>query len=59
LKAASLRTVTVKKALRDRQAALGELVDAIRLYRELAADYAQAVARLNAAVARADGLLPL
>jgi hypothetical protein len=56
----------VKKALRDRQDALSELVDAIRLYRTLAdktpltlreAHYAQAVERLNAAVDRADGLV--
>jgi NAD(P)H-dependent FMN reductase len=56
----------VKKALRERQDALSELVDAIRLYRQLADskpltlqgdDYAQAVQRLNAAVDRADGLV--
>ena len=56
----------IKKALRDRQDALGELVDAVRLYRKLADskpltlqgnDYAEAVDRLNAAIDHADGLL--
>jgi hypothetical protein len=56
----------VKKALRDRQDALGELVDAIRLYRKLGDskpltlqgnDYAKAVERLNVAIDQADGLL--
>jgi hypothetical protein len=56
----------VKKALRDRQDALAELVDAIRQYRKLAdktpltlreADYAKAVDRLNVAIDRADGLV--
>jgi hypothetical protein len=57
----------VKKAIRDRQDALSELADAVRLYRKLAdskpltlqgSDYAKAVERLNAAVDRAEGLLP-
>jgi hypothetical protein len=57
----------VKKALRDQQNALSELVDAVRLFRKLAhktpltlreADYAKAVERLNVAIDRADGLLP-
>ena len=56
----------VKTALRDRQDALGNLVDAVRLYRKLAdskpqtlqgADFAQAVEDLNKAVDRAEGLL--
>jgi hypothetical protein len=56
----------IKKALRDRQDALGELVDAVRLYRKLADskqltlqgnDYAEAVERLNAAIDDADGLV--
>jgi hypothetical protein len=56
----------VKSALRERQDALSELVDAIRKYRKLAdhkpltlqgADYAQAVEELNKAIDRADGLL--
>jgi hypothetical protein len=56
----------VKKALRDRQDALSELVDAVRLFRKLAdktpltlreADYEKAVERLNLAIDRADGLL--
>ncbi len=56
----------VKKALRERQDALSELVDAIRLYRKLADSkpltlqgngYAEAVERLNAAIDRADGLV--
>jgi hypothetical protein len=56
----------IKKALRDRQDALGELVDAVRMYRKVAdgkpltlqgKDYAEAVERLNAAIDRADGLV--
>jgi hypothetical protein len=56
----------IKKALQDRQDALGELVDAIRMYRKLAdgkpmtlksSDYLEAVDRLNAAVDHADGLV--
>jgi hypothetical protein len=56
----------IKKALRERQDALGELVDAVRLYRKLAdskpltlqgSDYVEAVERLNAAIDRADGLV--
>jgi hypothetical protein len=56
----------VKKALRDRQDALSELVDAVRMYRKLADskpltlqgnDYAEAVDRLNAAIDHADGLV--
>ena len=56
----------IKKALRDRQEALGELVDAVRMYRKLAdskpltlqgGDYVEAVDRLNAAVDHADGLV--
>jgi hypothetical protein len=56
----------VRTALRDRQDALGELVEAIRKYRKLAektaltlqgADFAQAVDELNRAIDRADGLL--
>jgi hypothetical protein len=56
----------VKKALRDRQNALNELVAAVRLYRKLSdgksraldkEDYAKAVERLNAAVDRADGFV--
>ena len=47
---------------------MSELVDAVRLFRKLAdktpltlreADYAKAVERLNVAIDRADGLLPL
>jgi hypothetical protein len=56
----------VRKALRDRQLALTELVHAIREYRTIAdskpltlqgANYAQAVQELNNAVDRAEGLL--
>jgi hypothetical protein len=56
----------VKKALRDRQDALSELVDAVRQYRKLADskpltpqenDYVKALERLNAAVDRADELV--
>ena len=56
----------VKKALRDRQLALAELVHAIRQFRKIAegkplalqgSDYAHAVEELNKAVDRADGLL--
>jgi hypothetical protein len=55
----------VKKALRDRQDALSELVDAVRLFRKLAdskpltlqgTDFAKAVERLNVAIDRAEGL---
>jgi hypothetical protein len=56
----------VKQALRDRQNALSELVDAVRLYRKLADskpltlqedDHAKAVERLNTAIDRADELV--
>jgi hypothetical protein len=56
----------VKKALRDRQNALAELVDTIGKYRRIAAqktltlqggEYAQAVKELDEAVDRAEGLL--
>jgi hypothetical protein len=56
----------VKKAIRDRQLALAELVHAIREYRKIAeskpltlqgGDYAQAVQELNNAIDRAEGLL--
>jgi hypothetical protein len=55
----------VKKALKDRQNALSELVAAVRLFKKLAdqpltlreADYAEAVERLNAAIDHADGLV--
>jgi hypothetical protein len=56
----------VKKALRDRQDALSELVESVRLFKKLADskpltlqenDYAKAVERLNAAIDRADGLV--
>jgi hypothetical protein len=56
----------VKKALRDRQLALTELVHAIREYRKISeskpitlqgGDYAHAVQELNKAIDRAEGLL--
>jgi hypothetical protein len=56
----------VRKALRDRQLALTELVHAIREYRRLedekpltlrGSDFAHAVLELNKVVDRADGLL--
>ena len=56
----------VKKALRDRQLALTELVHAIREYRKIAeskpltlqgGDYAHSVLELNKAIDRAEGLL--
>jgi hypothetical protein len=56
----------LKKALRDRQDALGNRVDTVRAYRKLAdskpltlqgSDYAKAVEELNKAVERAEGLL--
>jgi hypothetical protein len=56
----------IKKALRDRQDALGELVDAVRMYRKVAdskpmtlqgSEYVEAVERLNAAIDHADGLV--
>jgi hypothetical protein len=56
----------VRTALRDRQEALSELVEAIRKYRKFAektpltlqgSDFAQAVEELNKAIDRADGLL--
>jgi hypothetical protein len=56
----------VRKALRDRQLVLAELVHAIREYRMIAdskpltlqgSDYAHAVHELNKAIDRADGLL--
>jgi hypothetical protein len=55
----------VRTALRDRQDALGESIEAIRKYRKLAektpltlqgADFAQAVEELNKAIDRAEGL---
>jgi hypothetical protein len=58
----------VRTALRDRQEALSELVEAIRKYRKLAdktpltlqrSDFAQAVEELNKAIGRAEGLLVL
>ena len=56
----------VRKALRDRQLALAELVHAIRQYRTIAeskpltlqgSDYAHAVQELNKAIDRAGGFL--
>jgi predicted methyltransferase len=56
----------VRSAIRGRQIALGELLDAIRKYRKLAdqkpstlpgADFAEAVQELNNAIAHAEGLL--
>jgi hypothetical protein len=56
----------VRKALRDRQLALAELVHAIREYRKIAdgkpltlqgGDYAHAVHELNKAIGRAERLL--
>ena len=56
----------VRKALRDRQDALSELIEAIRKYQKLAektpltlqgADFAQAVEELNKAIERAEGLM--
>jgi hypothetical protein len=56
----------VRKAIRDRQLALAELVRAIKQFRKIAdskpltlqeADYAQAVQELNKAIDRAEGLL--
>ena len=56
----------VRTALRDRQDALSELVEAIRKYRKLAektpltlqgSDFAQAVEDLNKAIDRAEGLM--
>jgi hypothetical protein len=56
----------VRTALRDRQDALSELVEAIRKYRKLAektpltlqgSDFAQAVEELNKAIDRAEGLM--
>ncbi len=56
----------VKKALRDRQLTLAELVHAIRQFRKIAdskpltlqgGDYAQAVQELNKAIDRAEGPL--
>jgi hypothetical protein len=56
----------VRKALRDRQVALTDLVHAVQEYRRLAegkpltlqgAEYAAAVEELNKALERADGLL--
>jgi hypothetical protein len=56
----------VRKALRDHQLALAELVHAIKQFRKIAeskplnlqdADYAHAVHELNKAIDRADGLL--
>jgi hypothetical protein len=61
-----LVTDGVKKALRDRQLALAELVHAIRQYLKLpdqkpltleASDYAHAVLELNKALDRAEGFL--
>jgi hypothetical protein len=56
----------VKKALRDRQLALAELVHAIREHRKIAdskpltlqgGDYAHSVLELNKTIDRAEGLL--
>jgi hypothetical protein len=56
----------VRKALRDRQLAVAELVHAIRHFRQIAdskpmtlqgSDYAHAVLELNTAIDRAEGLL--
>ena len=56
----------VKKALRDRQLALAELVHAIKQFRKIAdsqpltlqgSEYAQAIQELNKAMDRAEGLL--
>jgi hypothetical protein len=55
----------VRKAVRDRQNALTELIQAIRAYRKLAdqpltlqgSDYAHVVLELNKAIDRAEGLL--
>jgi hypothetical protein len=56
----------VRTALRDRQDALSELIEAIRKYRKRAektpltlqgADFAQAVEELNKAIDRAQGLM--
>jgi hypothetical protein len=56
----------VRKALRERQDALGNLVDAIRQYRKLAdqkpltlqgSDFAQAVEEVNEAIERAERLI--
>jgi len=56
----------VRKALSERQDALGNLVDGIRLYRKLAdskpltlqgSDFAQAVEELNKAIERAERLI--
>ena len=56
----------VKKAIRDRQLALAELVHAIREFRKIAdskpltlqgSEYPQAVHELNKAIDRAEGLL--
>jgi hypothetical protein len=56
----------VRKAIRDRQTALSDLVHAIQEYRKLAdqkpltlqgSEYAQAVQELNKVVDRAEGLL--
>jgi hypothetical protein len=56
----------VRKALKDRQLALAELVHAIRIYRAIVdakpltlqgSDYAHAVQELNKAIERAEGLL--
>jgi hypothetical protein len=58
----------VKKALRDRQLALAELVHAIKQFRKIAdskpltlqgSEYPQAVEELNKAVDRAEGLVVL
>jgi hypothetical protein len=56
----------VRKAIKDRQTALGDLVHAVQEYRKLAdqkpltlqgSDYAHAVLELNKAIDRAEGLL--
>lgn len=56
----------VRKAIRDRQIALTDLVHAIREYRKLedqkpltlqGSEYAQAIEELNKAIDRAEGLL--
>jgi hypothetical protein len=55
----------VRTALRDRQAALAYLVHAIGEYRRFAdsqpqgADFARAVKELDAAIERAEGVIPI
>jgi hypothetical protein len=55
----------IRKALQDRQKAIGDLINAIREYRKLTdqplplrgSDYAHAVQELNKAIDRGEGLL--